>query len=174
MIRPSCHKNGFTLVEILVVVALLAMVCSLAAMGIRYPLAAAERETFGERLRWLDATARTRSRRGDRCKLVINDKNIELRCRRKPESTQFIAIPDGKNRSLIRFIGGETTGDGTREVAVDSFGLSQSYAYSFRVKEDATWTLCLGCGGTFYSGLSLEETQVLLASEAGVWEGSAE
>src|SRR5262245_47148217 len=146
------RRCGFTLIEVMTVVIIMALLATAAALSFTRPLAAARARDAEDQVRALDASARQFARRFGRPVEIILDLANSTLARRERDMIVFqTKLPHGCRIDEVRFSGrSETLG----EVAVEcsGAGLSRSYAAHLVGPQLDLWLI--------FAGLSGQVTQV--------------
>lgn len=165
------RRRGFTLVELLAVVSLMALLSGAALVSVRFPIQKASRQAMVERIRFLDSTARKLARSGDRVTLFLDPSQgiIELETVRQtgilrseiPPGVQLKIREIESQRGAVGSRGdGDWQEDGT-VVRYDRHGTSFDYAVEVSDRTDhGDWLVVFGLTGQ----------TVVVPTEKDVWE----
>lgn len=166
------HRPGFTLIEILVVVALVSLLSAAAALTVRQPLGKAKRDLAVANMRSLDRLARTRSIRGQRVQVVFD--TVTGTAKLIGDNGSRLAPPVNLNVGSRAFrllmwenaSGGRSGEDkvGGTFVGYGPFGTSPSFAVQVGADEDP-WLLVLGMTGQCYTFNAEEKVRAILENE---------
>ncbi|EMI23549.1 protein containing Prepilin-type cleavage/methylation [Rhodopirellula europaea SH398] len=159
-------RKGFTLVELAVVLAIVAILSATSVMVVRQPLAASQRHFFLEKVRSLDSIARRRSMAGEQVGLTFD------------LGTQRMAVIDQVSRDVItqtNFDGqirlqavasGSRSQKRTGVIGYDRYGCSGSFAVAISADEHpGKWMLVLGMTGQAYFDQSKKTVDEILHRE---------
>ena len=158
-------RRGFTLVELCVVVAILALLVAVTAVSVRQPLVQAQRGKVIEQVRFMDALARRRC--GDSfapysMRLKPESGLIWLVDRKGSKLAGAVGLPSGLK--LLRVIGAKKDQSGVYEIRIDEFGTSSSYACKIGKQEGASeWLVVLGLTGQTYKVDSAKNAMELVS-----------
>ncbi len=138
------RRFGFTLVELMVVCALLGIAAAAAAWSVRQPIAAARAELAADRLLAADAAARTLAvRRGEAVRLTFDPvAGAVLRGEAAGRGTDVAEAPMAEVRRA-----GAPAGPGPIELTVRPDGSSPTYAVRLTGVGERPWLLVAGGTG---------------------------
>ncbi len=145
-------KRGFTLVELMVVVAILALLSAAATWAVKLPLNQSKRELLISRLRSLDVTARNRVAGGNGPYLILISpqmNHVKLVDQSKGATLVHYEIPSGI--TIEQILGMKKGDNGDHYVRIDRHRVSPSYAIAVSTTGNSTrWLLTLGLTGEHY------------------------
>lgn len=144
-------KRGFTLLEVLVVLTILALVTAMAAVRLQEPYRIARREEALRRCEFIDSQARAHARTvGGDCEIVISLKQQRIHaCRKTGDTARHFefAIPAGLSLQRV-LTPTEDLASGIARIDVSSCGATATYALGFGDAEGAEyWLLFAGVTG---------------------------
>ncbi|MFG0261582.1 MAG: Tfp pilus assembly protein FimT/FimU [Novipirellula sp. JB048] len=168
--------TGLTLIELLVVLAILSLISGVALMGVRLPLAASRQALAIERVKSLDAMARSRTGLG----------TLRLRVDRRSGRVSLDDRATGRTVQVVDFqqplwtAGMVSDEDGGSQVFYGRDGTCRSFAIGWRGRgrraERTDWLLILGMTGQSYQtgagvfgeeAVSREMVMLALRGDAG-------
>ena len=149
-IAPIRQAKGFTLIELMVVIAILGLVSSVALLGVRTPLAKARFANEVEQIIAMDAQARALATKGKNARVLfgVRDNSITLEGESTGRRIQLSA-----NHQLRSVQSGVATGaNGNRvEIRYGAGGTSQSYAINLSMNRGRSkWLVVMGLSGESY------------------------
>ena len=157
MSRPAT-SSGFTLLEVMLAVLVLALLTGLAAMSFRKPLEAAREREVVAQIRSADATARLESRRFSRAvELVIEPETSEIERRGTDGHETFRARIQRPYLIKAICIGSRRTSS-PEVIRYSTSGLSRSFAVHVSGPQFDRWLLFAGLSGEVTE--FADETQV--------------
>jgi prepilin-type N-terminal cleavage/methylation domain-containing protein len=146
----NAAKKGFTLIEVMLAVLLLALLASAAAMSFSQPLRAARSQDALDQLRSFDAAARRAAVSSGRNVRMIFDLSSDTLVRRDGVDLGTLRVqmtlPLGYRVDQVR-IGGHTMSSGENAVDVSSLGLTRTYALRLGGPSLDQWVLFAGMSG---------------------------
>lgn len=159
-------RSGFTLVELAVVLAIVAILSATSVMMVRQPLAASERHFFLEKVRSLDSIARQRSMAGEQIELTF-DLGTQRMAVIDQVSQQVISQTEfGRKNRLRAVASGNRSQKRTGVIGYDRYGCSGSFAVAISADERSEkWMLVLGMTGQAYFDQSKETVDEILHRE---------
>jgi prepilin-type N-terminal cleavage/methylation domain-containing protein len=140
--RPSKSSTGFTLIELMVAVVLLALLTGMAALSFVRPIRAARAHQTIELLRRADATAREEGHRFGRPVLLDFDLNAQTLTRDSIVSR----IPASYTIRELRTSEGSIY-DGEYSLHISPLGLSRTYALHLVGPDSDQWLMVAGLSG---------------------------
>ena len=148
--RCRCRPRGFTLVETMLALLLLALLASAAALTFSKPIAQARGDEAVDLLGHFDATTRTAamsSGRTMRLTLDLSSGQLARRDVRESDDPRFTAhLPPGCRIAAVR-IGEQTTTSGEVPVDISAMGLSRTYAVHVVSPVVDQWLVFAGFSG---------------------------
>lgn len=148
--KPPPRRTGFTLIEVMLAVLLMALLASAVALSFSGPLQRARAEDAQQTLRSFDAAARQMATRWGRPVRVVFDVSAGTLSRREGQSLQEprsrIALPSGYRVDEIR-VEGRGYSDGEAVIDYSALGLSRSYAAHLSGPGLDRWLLFAGLSG---------------------------
>lgn len=161
---------GFTLLEVLAVLALTAVLTTIAAVSLRQSVRRAGERDAAERLAAFDNLARIDCRRSQRsCQLVFSVGGQSVRRVRSESETEVDspALQLGGNQSIARvMLPNRSIEAGDAAVEMSASGLSASYVVELRRAGDSQFILLTGLGGKQVKLKDADEAQSILAAVA--------
>lgn len=149
MLRNS--DFGFSLIELLVVLLLLALVGSSALVMVQYPLRQSRRETMVARLQQVDSLARSMARRGQLSSISIDcDKmKVELKDEGTGRTVMMLDGRVGKVPFHSVYLLGQPRSQAIARISYETPGVCRSYAISIgdRDRAEAYWIIFAGLSG---------------------------
>ena len=153
---PMREKNlprphGFTLVELMIVLVVMALLSASAVTMVRQPLANARRQQSISRVRSLDALARERARQESKVRLVFDPQRntarlIDAQDREIGSPLQLLG-----NDRFLSLLGTKNGSGPSRSVGYGRFGTSASFAVQLGSEpRQSEWLLVLGMTGQSY------------------------
>ena len=159
-------RYAFTLIELVVVLALTALLAGSALMMVNQPLSQAAREQALSEFRFLDALGRDRGQQATGVMLGIDPQTQTTTLYSRNEGVVLGTCNFPRSWRLVSVLGAERSGSGTFGVAYDTFGTSPSYALQFRDKnnDDHYW-LVVGLTGQIHVNLPRNEVAEVLHAD---------
>ena len=161
--RGAAGRGGFTLVELLVAVTLLALAAGAAALSVRHPIAAARAALAADRIAGADAAARTLAVRRGRPVRLTFDLDAGTLARGGGAGGAPVTLATGTRVAEFRRAGTTAT-RGATEVSIGADGGSPTYAVQLAGGEG--WLLFAGGTGAPVRVDDVETIAALLAVEA--------
>lgn len=157
-------RSAFTLAELLMVVAISAVVAAASVSMVRLPLQQAQRSNFLDRIQTFDALLRDRARLGSPALLVVSPADNQIVGEAGDQI--LVASPEGANQILE--IASNQSGERRKlRIEFDRFGTSSSYAVRVGILgSQSTWVYCVGMTGEFLMNLNDAEISSLLKVES--------
>jgi prepilin-type N-terminal cleavage/methylation domain-containing protein len=173
-------RSGFTLVELMMAVLLLALLTSAVALSFSGPIQRARGQDAIEQIRSFDAAARDAARREGREVRMALDLSAGTLARREGADLESlrcqIALPPGFRIEQLR-VAGQTYSDGEAVIDVSSLGLSRSYGIHLVGPGLDQWLVFAGQGGNMTRVQDEETMSSILERAAPVayraWEQTA-
>jgi prepilin-type N-terminal cleavage/methylation domain-containing protein len=141
--------RGFTLIETMLAVLLLALLASAAALSFSRPIAAARLDDAVELVHVFDANTRIAARNGHGSRLTLNLATNTLERRdgaERAEATFATPLPTGCRIAAVR-IGPDSVKQGEVDLDVSALGLSRSYAVQLAGPTEDRWLVFAGLSG---------------------------
>lgn len=164
------HPKAFTLLEIMVVVAILAIVSASAVLAVRQPLANTQHELTVSKLRWLDSLARGRAERFGDATLEIDaqlgsasvSSGMDRSGRRAADHSMAIDQPS----HILAVLGhDEKSTEGVYRIVYNRLGGCSTYAIEIGDKHSSRWLLVLGLTGQTYNFDDRGKVNAIIAAE---------
>jgi prepilin-type N-terminal cleavage/methylation domain-containing protein len=143
------HGRGFTLIEIMVAVMLLALLATAAALSFAGPLRTSQASEALDQVRSIDATSRQFARRFGRGVQVVFDMTDNTIARREGDGKIAfrLSLPRGYCVERVRTAAGADSSSGECVVECSSLGLTRSYAVHVVGPGLDKWLLFAGLSG---------------------------
>ncbi len=168
--RDLARPKAFTLLEIMVVVAILAIVSASAVLAVRQPLADTQHELTVSKLRWLDSLVRGRAERFGQAALEIDAQlgsasvstGMDRSGRRAVDHRMVVDQPTHIHTVLGH---NEKSNEGVYRIVYNRFGRCSSYAIELGDKHSSQWLLVLGLTGQTYNFDDRGKVDAIIAAE---------
>jgi prepilin-type N-terminal cleavage/methylation domain-containing protein len=142
-------RAGFTLIEIVIAVLIMALLATAAALSFDRPLNRARTLEAIEQVRYLDASSRDFARRFGRSVEIafdLSENRLERREGAGHEAAYGVNVASPMRVEAV-WTGREQIEDGEVMIAVSAKGLSQTYAVKLNGPEGVRWVLVSGVSG---------------------------
>lgn len=162
------RANGFTLIEIVVAVAIMALLATAAAFSFSRPLHRARAVEAIEQIRYLDSSSRDFARRFGRNVQIAFDLSENAIERR--EGTSHDATFSAQIASPLRieavWTAGRRINDGEAIIPVSSLGISPTYAVKLSGPQGERWVVVTGLAGETATYSDDEQIQAIFSTIA--------
>lgn len=148
-IRFDLRRPGFTLIEIVIAVSIMALLATAAALSFNRPMNRARTLEAVEQVKYLDASCRDFARRfgrGVQITFDLSENRFERREGNSHEATYGVNFASPM-QLLAVWTAREQVDDGEAVIPVSNKGLSQTYAVKLSGPEGARWVLVSGLSG---------------------------
>ncbi len=148
-IRFDPQRPGFTLIEIVIAVSIMALLATMAALSFNRPMNRARTLEAIEQVKYLDASSRDFARRFGRNVQIafdLSENRFERREGTGHEATYGVNVASPM-RLLAVWTAREQVNDGEAVIPISGKGLSPSYAVKLSGPEGARWVLVSGLSG---------------------------
>lgn len=163
--RTTLH-SGFTLIEIMLAVLLMALLASAAALSFSQPLKVARAQDAMELVRSVDQTARQISRRFGRPVSISFDLSRDSVARVEgSQQTYHAALPHGVRIRQVR-TAGRRASDGEISIPCSALGISRTYAVHLSGSGVDQWMLVSGISGEFTTIKNEPQLDAIFAATA--------
>lgn len=167
--RNKQIASGFTLIEIVIAITIMALLAAGVALSFNRPMNKARRVQAIEQVCYLDASSRDFARRFGRNVEIafdLSENRLERREGASHDAT-FAAQIGSPFRIDAVWTARERVDDGEAVIPVSSLGVSQSYAVKLSGPDGATWVMMSGLSGETATYADDEQVQAIFAKIAG-------
>jgi len=168
-------RRGFTLVELMVVILIMALLASAVALSFDGRLKAARARDAVEQLRTFDAMARLAAVRDGTGARIVFDLSANTLSRRQGRDADVLASqvswPVGYWIEEVRQ-GSQTTGSGEASIVISPLGISSTYAVRLMGPNLDQWILFAGLTGAMTLPANEETVAALLAKQSRASQAS--
>jgi prepilin-type N-terminal cleavage/methylation domain-containing protein len=154
------RSSAFTLIEVMLTIAIMGLLASAAAWNFSGPLHRARTVEAIEQLKYLDASSRDLARRfGQSVEIAfdLDENTIERRDRAGGDATFHTAIASPLRIEAV-WMNSQRSDDGEVTIPVSALGVSPTYAVKLSGPEGQRWILMTGLGGE--SATYRDDTQI--------------
>jgi len=159
----SATISGFTLLEVMLAVLVLALLTGVAAMSFRKPLERARERDLIAQIRSADATARLESRRFSRAVEVVIDPEASEIARRGTDGNESFHAMIPRPYVIKEICIGTRRTSGREVIRYSASGLSRSYAVHVNGPRFDRWLVFAGLSGEVTEIADESQVQQILA-----------